>query len=233
MALLGVFLQTKTKVKMNKKYIVLFLLFIAPILAYVFFASGVSNFMRLPVLTENVQDLDGFNDIEGNAVSLEDKITILMFLGDDPIEHQVSVYNLVHKIYKKNHSFYDFQFVTVLPNGAETKIDPLVQEIRMAAEDMSDWHFAFGDTQAIQRLFNSLQVPFKLEEDWYNQYVYIIDKDLGLRGRDDDKDVEILYGYNAENYAEINNKLGDDIKVLLAEYRLALKKNNRNDYLVQ
>lgn len=226
-------MQTKIKAKMNKKYIVLFLLFIAPILAYVFFASGVSNFMRLPVLSENVQELDGFSDIEGNAVSLEDKITILMFLGDDPVEHQVSVYNLVHKIYKKNHSFYDFQFVTILPNGAETKIDHLVKEISMATEDMSDWHFTFGDADSIRRLFISLQVPFKLQDDLYNQYVYIIDKDLALRGRDDDKDVEILYGYNAEDYAEINNKLGDDIKVLLAEYRLALKKNNRDDYLVQ
>lgn len=226
-------MQIKTKAKMNKKYLVIFLLFIAPILAYVFFASGVSNFMRLPVLTENVQDLENFNDLEGNRVSLDDKITILMFLGDDPITHQVSVYNLVHKIYKKNHSFYDFQFVTVLPNGSEAKIEPIIKEISMATEDMSDWHFAFGATQDIQRLFISLQVPFKLQEDWYSQYVYVIDRDLGLRGRNDDKDVEILYGYNAEDYAEINNKLGDDIKVLLAEYRLALKKNNRNEYLVQ
>lgn len=218
---------------MNKKYIVLFLLFIAPILAYVFFASGVSNFNRLPVLSENVQDLEAFNDLDGNPVSMDDKITVLMFLGNNPIEHEVSAYNLVHKIYKKNHSFHDFQFVTVLPKGAESKIDPLVQEISMAVEDMSDWQFAFGDTQAIQSLFSSLQVPFKMQDDWYSEYVYVVDKDLGLRGRDDDKDVEVLYGYNAENYAEINNKLGDDIKVLLAEYRLALKKNNRNDYLVQ
>ncbi len=33
-----------------------------------------------------------------------------------------------------------------------------------------------------------------------------------------------MYGYDASNYAEINNKMGDDVKVILAEYRLALKK---------
>ena len=33
-----------------------------------------------------------------------------------------------------------------------------------------------------------------------------------------------LYGYNAESVAEINNKMEDDVKVILAEYRLALKK---------
>lgn len=218
---------------MNKKYIVLFLLFIAPILAYVFFASGKSHFKRLPVLSEQVKDLEGFYDQDGASVSLKDKITILMFLGEDPIEHQVSVYNLVHKTYKKNHRFHDFQFVTVLPNAAADKIEHLVNEIHRAVEEMNDWHFAFSDAERIQQLFYGLQTPFELQEDLYSKYVFVIDKELNLRGRDDDKEDGILYGYNAENYAEINNKLGDDIKVLLAEYRLALKKNNRNDYLVQ
>lgn len=223
----------KLKAKMNKKYIVLFILFILPILAYVFFASGVSNFMRLPVLSENVSDLDGFYNLKGEPVSLNNKITVLSFIGENPKEHEVSVYNLVHKIYKKNHSFYDFQFVSVLPEGTESKLEPLIQEVQAAAENMEDWHFAFGTTDAIEALFNNLRTPFDLEADWYSNYVFIIDKDLGLRGRDDDKDLGVMYGYNSENYAEINNKLGDDIKVLLAEYRLATKKNSRNDYLVQ
>jgi hypothetical protein len=57
-------------------------------------------------------------------------------------------------------------------------------------------------------------------------YVFIIDKDKALRGRDDDEDIGTLYGYDARTVAEINNKMEDDIKVILAEYRLALKKNN-------
>jgi hypothetical protein len=47
-----------------------------------------------------------------------------------------------------------------------------------------------------------------------------------LRGRDDDEDVGTLFGYNASSVAELNNKMTDDVKVILAEYRLALKKNN-------
>ena len=58
--------------------------------------------------------------------------------------------------------------------------------------------------------------------------VFIIDKDGNLRGRDDDEDVQLLYGFNAADYAEINNKMSDDIKVVLAEYRLALKKYKSN-----
>lgn len=218
---------------MNKKYLVLFTLFILPILAYVFFASGVNNFRFLPVLTENVQDLEEFYDVDGNPVRLEDKITILMFLGENPIDHQVSVYNLVHKTYKKNHSFHDFQMVTVMPEEAKSKIAPLIKEVSGAVEDLSDWHFVYGPTDAIEEVYSSLRAPYPLYDDWYSEYVFIVDKDLKLRGRDDDEDEGILYGYNAEQYSEINNKLGDDIKILLAEYRLALKRHNRNDYLVQ
>ena len=45
-----------------------------------------------------------------------------------------------------------------------------------------------------------------------------------LRGRNDDEDVGMLYGYDARDFAEINNKMDDDVKVILAEYRLELKK---------
>ena len=37
-------------------------------------------------------------------------------------------------------------------------------------------------------------------------------------------DIGTLYGFDARSVAEINNKMEDDIKVILAEYRLALKK---------
>lgn len=33
-----------------------------------------------------------------------------------------------------------------------------------------------------------------------------------------------MYGFDSSIIAEINNKMSDDVKVLLAEYRRALKK---------
>jgi hypothetical protein len=47
-----------------------------------------------------------------------------------------------------------------------------------------------------------------------------------LRGRDDDEDIGMLFGFNSQSVAEINNKMVDDVKIILAEYRLALKKND-------
>jgi len=33
-----------------------------------------------------------------------------------------------------------------------------------------------------------------------------------------------MLGYNMESIADLNNKMVDDVKVILAEYRLELKK---------
>ncbi|MCH9659652.1 MAG: hypothetical protein K0U54_01950 [Bacteroidetes bacterium] len=63
-----------------------------------------------------------------------------------------------------------------------------------------------------------------LDASFGTNSVFIIDKERSLRGRDDDEDYGVLHGYNASDYAEVNNKMSDDIKVVLAEYRLALKK---------
>ena len=57
-------------------------------------------------------------------------------------------------------------------------------------------------------------------------YVFIIDKNRALRGRTQDKDLDTLWGVNAQSVAQIHKKMVDDVKVILAEYRLALKKYN-------
>ena len=74
----------------------------------------------------------------------------------------------------------------------------------------------------IQDLFDSLGTNLNLSEGKSSPYVFIIDKELNLRGRNDDKDFGILYGFNSQSVAEIN-KMVDDLKVILAEYRRALK----------
>ena len=38
---------------------------------------------------------------------------------------------------------------------------------------------------------------------------------------------QIIYGYNIESVAELNDKMEDDIKVLLYEYRAAFKNKNK------
>jgi hypothetical protein len=213
----------------TKKYFVLCILFIFPIVIYLFFASGKNNFALLPVLTENVNEIKNFKTLSGEKIQLEDKISILGFWGEDLSEKKGDALNLNQKIYKRFYQFNDFQFVMVLENGQQDQVNTLKEELQEGAgTDLVKWRFVFGSPDEIQELFDSLRTNLNLSQGKSSPYVFIIDKEVNLRGRDDDEDVGTLYGFNSQSVAEINNKMVDDVKVILAEYRRAWKKYNNN-----
>ena len=206
-----------------KKYLVLSILFILPITAYVFFSLSTNYFKPLPVLTENVTELEGFSTLDGGSVKLESHITVLGFFGRDLEAHRAYAYNLAHKIYTKNHGFREFQFVILLPEGTQDQARSVQQKLEEIAPTDS-WLFAFGPDEKITEVFQSLQSNISIDSNFSTPYVFIIDKERNLRGRDDDKDHGVMFGFDSSQIAEINNKMSDDVKVLLAEYRRALKK---------
>ena len=206
-----------------KKTFVLVVLFVFPLVAYLFFASGVNNFGKLPVLTENVPELNGFN---GEA-QLQNKITILGFLGNEVGKVKGNAFNLNQKIYKRFSEFKDFQMLMVVPEGHEAEVQALMEELGTLS-DVSKWNFVYGTKGQIQTFFDGLGTNLSLDETMGTPYVFIIDKDRNLRGRNDDEDEGVKYGFNSISVAELNNKMEDDVKIILAEYRLALKKNNAN-----
>ena len=213
----------------TKKYFVLCILFIFPIVIYLFFASGKNNFALLPVLTENVNEIKNFKTLSGEKIQLEDKISILGFWGEDLSEKKGDALNLNQKIYKRFYQFNDFQFVMVLENGQQDQVNILKEELQEGVgTDLAKWRFVFGSPDEIQDLFDSLRTNLNLSQGKSSPYVFIIDKEVNLRGRDDDEDVGTLYGFNSQSVAEINNKMVDDVKVILAEYRRAWKKYNHN-----
>ena len=213
----------------TKKYFVLCILFIFPIVIYLFFASGKNNFALLPVLTENVNEIKNFKTLSGEKIQLEDKISILGFWGEDLSEKKGDALNLNQKIYKRFYQFNDFQFVMVLENGQQDQVNTLKEELQEGAgTDLVKWRFVFGSPEEIHDLFDSLRTNLNLSQGKSSPYVFIIDKEVNLRGRDDDEDVGTLYGFNSQSVAEINNKMVDDVKVILAEYRRAWKKYNHN-----
>ena len=212
--------------KSIKKYLILSLLFFSPIFIYIFLVSGINNFAKLPILTTNVLDIE---NIKGNekGITLKDNISILGFWGGDINLRKSEALNLNQKIYKRFYQFQDFQFVFLTTKDQEKNIDNLKEELRRGVgTDLEKWNFIFTDESEIQKIYNSLSTDFELSEENSTPYVFIIDRYLNLRGRDDDEDIGKLYGFNAESVAEINNKMVDDVKIILAEYRLALKKND-------
>lgn len=203
-----------------KKIIVLVTLFIMPIVVYLFFASGITNFGKLAMLTHDVSEID-FAD---SNVALADKITVLGFLGEDVTNKKGNAFNLNQKIYKRFGEFKDFQFVMVMPKGTEKSVEDLKAQLGQLS-DVSKWNFVFGEEEQIKGLFNSLGTNLSLDANLGTPYVFIIDKERILRGRDDDEDEGEKYGFDTSSVADLNNKMEDDIKIILAEYRMALKKN--------
>lgn len=199
-----------------KKYIVLVVLFVFPLVVYLFFASGVNHFAKLPILTQNVEEIGQYSDAQ-----FKDRITVLGFFGNALQDKKALALNLNQKIYKRFYQFADFQFLIALPKGTEEQAEALKTELEgTTGTDMSRWNLVFLEPEQLKTVFGSLYLPLELDQNLSNPYVFIIDRAGNLRGRDDDDFV----GYDARSVADINNNMVDDVKVILAEYRLALKK---------
>lgn len=208
-----------------KKNVVLFVLFILPIVAYLFFASGINSFAKLPVITKSIQDISSFQSNEKAIVTLNNKITILGFVGSTI--HKGNFFNLYEKIYNKNKEFKDFQMVIIVPLGMEPQIEKLKLDL-LKLGSVSGWHFVFASPSDINKFYTSMNLIGKLDANLGSRNVFIVDKKLNLRGRKGKSikgDVEYREGYNTQLVSELHNEMTDDVKVILAEYRLALKRN--------
>lgn len=204
-----------------RKYIVLTILFVLPLVVYLFFASGINHFAQLPVLTNNVADVSDYSQ-----ESFKNKITILGFFGNNLQNKHGDALNLNQKIYKRFYLFKDFQFLMVQPKGTDSLVLNLKNDLKTGTDtDLINWKFITLENDELISLFNSLNTNISLDLNFGTPYVFIIDRDSNLRGRDDDDGIK--YGYDSRSVADINNNMLDDVKVILAEYRMALKKNNR------
>ena len=210
--------------KISKKRVVLFLLFIFPLMFYLVLSTGINNFGKLPVVTQKVMDISLIDTTK--RVSLERKISIVCFLGNDVKGIQGGVFNLNQKIYKPFYGFKNFQMIAVYPKAQEQEVALLKKEIGNFT-NMVKWKFVAANEEEITLFYESFQTGTPLE-NFYTQNAFLIDKEVNLRGRltEEESFEGKLYGYNMNSVSELNKKMKDDVKVVLAEYRLALKKND-------
>ena len=80
-----------------KKNLVLFVLFILPIVAYLFFASGINSFAKLPIITKSIPEISSWKTFNSKPVALTGKISILGFMGQDVLQHKGNIFNLYEK----------------------------------------------------------------------------------------------------------------------------------------
>jgi hypothetical protein len=196
-----------------------------------FFATGVNSFIKLPVLTKTISDINqNWHTLDGKKATFNNKITIVGFPGDSLFQKRGSFFLLNQKIYNRNHEFKDFQMVFIAPDGTQKQAQEILSRLKKLI-DVSGYHFVFAPKNEINVYFENLKLKGKLDQNSGTNTVYIIDKERNIRGRKGKSvqgDEEYREGYDFSSSSELHNEMTDDVKIVLAEYRLALKKNSAN-----
>ncbi len=210
----------------TKKRVVLFLLFIFPLICFLILSTGKNNFTKLPILTENVIDVSEIDSTK--QLKFKGNISVVCFLGNDVDKNKSGLFSLNEKIYKAFLDYKKFQLIAFYPKGKEAEVIRLKKALG-AFTDMKNWKFLAASKEEIEGLYTSFAFNEPLD-DLSSSHVFLIDKNGSLRGRLDDKDSKDgkLYGYTLNSVAVLKDKLKDDVKVLYYEYYAAFKEKNKN-----
>ncbi|SHG68440.1 hypothetical protein [Winogradskyella jejuensis] len=210
-----------------KRNTVLGVLFFLPVAFLLMLYPAKHNYIPLDIINENVLELNSFFSDSEEKIKLEEHITVLAFLGKQPLENTIATSNLKELVYDKFKGFKKFQLVLVAPRGTESQVEKLQKEIA-TYEDLRFWHYVYGSEDKIKNLYRSLKIESPLKDDLSVNDVFIIDKELNQRGRLDDrtkqqieekKPVISLSAYNCIDVSVIKNKMSEDIRILFTEYR--------------
>lgn len=209
-----------------KKFLILVILFILPLVFYIFLSKGIYKYSNLPILTENIVDVKEFSS--SNSTTFEDKLSIVCFLGNDINTGKASLFNLNQTIYKRYYQKPLFQIVALLPEGKEKEYKEVIKELSVFT-DIKNWNFIYTNQENIKSLFNSFDSPFQLNDNLFSENAFIVDMELRLRGRKDDEDIEggKLYGYNMRSVAVLKNKMKDDIDIIYYQLKKSKEKEKR------
>ena len=96
-----------------RKWFILGVLFLLPVIFLLFLYPSTHNYNPLDIIKTEVNDVDDFNFFDSEKKLFNDNITVLSFLGKDPMNNITSVLNLKELIYDKFLGFKKFQIVTI------------------------------------------------------------------------------------------------------------------------
>ena len=204
-----------------KKGIILSVLFLGPLIFYIFLSLGIYHHANLPILTEKVEDVKG-------GETFDKHFSVVSFLGTDIEKNKGGLFNLNEVIYKRYRKSLYFQSILITPNGTENQIDSLKKKLKTYT-DIENWKFVFMDKEDIKKVFTSFDSPYTLNDNLSSDYTFIVDRKLRLRGRKDDEDTDggRLYGYNMNSVNDLKNKMKKDIEVIYYQLKKSLEKEKR------
>ena len=210
-----------------KRNIVLSVLFFLPVAFLLMLYPAKHNYIPLDIVNENVNEITDFSSDYESKIVLTNHITVLGFLGKNPLSNITMLSNLKELVYDKFKGFKKFQLVLVLPQGVEAEIKTLHKEIAKY-EDLRFWHYIYSSEADIKTLYNSLKIESPLKDNLSIDDVFIIDKDLNQRGRldarsekqiEEKKPITTLSAYNCIDVSELKNMMSQDVRILFTEYR--------------
>ncbi|QRM89094.1 hypothetical protein FG167_07550 [Lacinutrix sp. WUR7] len=219
--------------KLIKRNVILGILFFLPVVFLLFLYPAKHNYIALDILEENVLDIASFTSTENESILLKDHITILGFLGNNPLDKLTAMSNLKELMYDKFKGFKKFQIVMVFPDSAKAEVEQLKTELSKY-EYLEYWKYVSASDEEIQKLYRSLHLIKDLDANLATNDVVIIDKELNLRGRIDDrsdsekqknKPAYQMKSYDCIEVAELKNKMSEDVRILFTEYRQKRKGN--------
>jgi len=225
-----------------RKYLVLFVLLLLPSLLYIYLIQGKHNFAHLPFVT--YMDEQGemqvrkapafaFTDQNGKTFSSENlngKIYVVdFFFTSCPSICPIMTANMT-KIHERFAHYEDFEIVSLTVDPTRDTPDILKEYAVNRKIDSPKWHFLTGEKDSLYNVAYKF-LSSAMEDDsapggfLHTEYFALVDKEGNMRSREDDNG-NIIGVYDGTNAAHINDLI-DDIKILIAEYNLALKKNNK------
>ena len=216
-----------------RKWIILGILFLLPVIFLLFLYPSTHNYNALDIVNEDIVEIDFLNFIDNRKTNFEGNITILNFLGDKPMENITGALNLKELVYDKFKGFKKFQIISISSLNSEKSLESVKKEL-LKSDELKYWFFATTSDEEINKIYSSLRNQNELDSSNYTSEVYIIDKQMNQRGRIDDRDnnqIENkidpfgLYSYNSIIVSEIKKKMNDDIRILFTEYRQKRKGN--------
>lgn len=204
-----------------KKGFILSVLFLGPLIFYIFLSLGIYHHANLPILTKKVENIKG-------DITFQDHFSVVSFLGTDIEKSKGGLFNLNEVIYKRYRKSLYFQSVLISPKGTEAQVDSLKRKLKTYT-DVENWKFVFMEDEQIKNVFNSFDSPYQLNENLSSEYVFIIDRKLRLRGRKDDEDTANgrLYGYNINMVSDLRNKMKKDLEIVYYQLKKSLEKEKR------
>ena len=185
-----------------KKRLILGILFFLPVIFLLFLYPSTHNYNTLDIVKENVLEISKQNQENLPINQLEGNLTVLAFLGKQPMSNSIAALNLKELIYENFKGFKGFQIVVLIPNGTQSQIKELEKEL-ITYEELKYWHFVFRSENEINTIYRSLLSKHNLDTNLATDEVFIIDKNLNQRGRIDDR---------TDNELEKNAGLPDNLK---------------------